>query len=91
MEEWHIPETVIVSNYAVDHYEGFAKERRETLMATNTFERKIEITDPQSVKKLITVMEKDRPVKSLSDHPYTEKERERSVSLLKQCLSRSKT
>lgn len=60
-------------------------------MATNTFERKIEITDPQSVKKLITVMEKDRLVKALSDHPYTEKERERSVSLLKQCLSRSKT
>ncbi len=60
-------------------------------MATNTFERKIEITDPQSVKKLIKVMEKDVPSKSLSDHPYTQKERERSVSLLKQCLSRSKT
>lgn len=60
-------------------------------MATSTFERKIEITDPQSVKKLITVMEKDAPAKSLSDHPYTQKERERSVSLLKQCLSRSKT
>ena len=60
-------------------------------MATNTFERKIEITDPQSVKKLIAVMEKDAPTKSLSDHPYTQQERERSVSLLKQCLSRSKT
>ena len=46
---------------------------------------------PQSVKKLITVMEKDAPTKSLSDHPYSQKERERSVSLLKQCLSRSKT
>ncbi len=60
-------------------------------MATSTFERKIEITDPQSVKKLITVMEKDAPTKPLSDHPYTQKERERSVLLLKQCLSRSKT
>jgi len=56
-------------------------------MATSTFERKIEITDPQSVKKLITVMEKDAPTKSLSDYPYTQKERERSVSLLKQCLT----
>lgn len=60
-------------------------------MATSTFERKIEITDPKSVKKLIAVMEKDTPAKSLSDHPYTQKEREMSVSLLKQCLSRSKT
>ena len=60
-------------------------------MATSTFDRKIEITDPKSVKKLITIKETDTPVKSLSDHPYTQKERERSVSLLKQCLSRSKT
>ncbi len=60
-------------------------------MATSTFERKIEITDPKSVKKLISVMEKDAPTKSLSDHPYTQEERERSVSLLRKCLSRSKT
>ena len=60
-------------------------------MATSTFERKIEITDPESVKKLIVVIEKEAPTKYLSDHPYTEQERERSVSLLKQCLSRSKT
>lgn len=60
-------------------------------MATSTFERKIEITDPESVKKLISIMEKDAPTKSLSDHPYTQAERERSVSLLKQCVSRSRT
>ncbi len=60
-------------------------------MATSTFERKIEITNADSVKTLISVMENNAPTKSLSEHPYTYRERERSVSLLKQCLSRSKT
>ncbi len=59
-------------------------------MATSTFERKIEINDPESVKKLIAVMEKEVPSLPVSDHPYTQKERERSVSLLKKCLSRSR-
>lgn len=60
-------------------------------MATSTFERKIEITDPESIKKLISVIEKDAPAEPLSTKPYTETERERSVSLLRQCLSRSRT
>lgn len=59
-------------------------------MATSTFERKIEIKDPEYVQKLFTMMEDDRPVIALSDHPYTEQERERSVELFKQFLSRSK-
>jgi hypothetical protein len=60
-------------------------------MATSTFERKIEVKDPESVKRLISIMEKETDAKPLSEHPYTEKERERSVALLKQCLSRSRT
>ena len=59
-------------------------------MATSTFERKIEIREPEAIKKLMAIMEKDAPKKPLSDHPYTEAERERSVRLLKQCLSRSR-
>ncbi len=59
-------------------------------MATSTFERKIEVKDPESVKKLISIIEKKVEEKPLSDHPYTEKDRERSVALLKQCLSRSR-
>lgn len=59
-------------------------------MATSTFERKIEITEPESIRKLMAVMAKDASKKPLSDHPYTEAERERSVRLLKQCLSRSR-
>lgn len=59
-------------------------------MATNTFERKIEISDYESVKRLIKVMNEEAPQKSLSENMYTARERERSERLLKQCLSRSK-
>lgn len=59
-------------------------------MATSTFERKIEIKEPKYVQRLLTMMKDDRPVIPLSDHPYTEEERERSVELFKQFLSRSK-
>lgn len=59
-------------------------------MATNTFERKIELSDPGSVKKLYTVITKETSPKPLSSHPYTTAERERSEQLLKQCLSRSR-
>ncbi len=65
--------------------------KEEQQMATSTFERKIEITDPESVKKLISVIEKEAPAKPLSGKPYSETERERSLSLLRQCLSRSRT
>lgn len=59
-------------------------------MATSTFDRKIEIQDVESLKKLIDVMNADAPQKPLSQHPFSDAERERSERLLKQCLSRSK-
>ncbi len=59
-------------------------------MATSTFERKIEIQDVESLKKLIDVMNADVPKKRLSQHPFSDAERERCDRLLKQCLSRSK-
>lgn len=58
-------------------------------MATNTFERKIEISDIESVKKLISVITDDAPDKPLSNHPFSTVERDRSEVLLKQFLSRS--
>ena len=58
-------------------------------MATSTFERKLEIKNPEYARKLIALMEDERPVKPISDHPYTDAERERGVALFKQCLSRS--
>ncbi|MCD7814574.1 MAG: hypothetical protein LUH20_11125 [Lachnospiraceae bacterium] len=58
-------------------------------MATSTFERKIEITDPEALKKLADVMSDDTPGRPLSRHPFTDTERDRSQRLLKQYLSRS--
>lgn len=59
-------------------------------MATSTFERKIEIFDPESINKLLAIMAKGTAGRPLSEHPYTAAERERSGQLLKQCLSRSR-
>lgn len=57
-------------------------------MATSTFERKIELNSPESIKKLVDIMETEAPVKPLSTHPFTAIERDRSEKLLKQYLSR---
>lgn len=65
-------------------------EKGDVVMATSTFDRKIEITDPESVKKLISIMSEDTPGSPLSKHPYSEADRERGVQLLKQCLSHSR-
>lgn len=59
-------------------------------MATSTFDRKIVISDPKSIEKLIEIMNREAPKEPISDHPYTEAERERVDQLLQQCLSRSK-
>ncbi len=59
-------------------------------MATSTFERKIEINDSDSLRKLVDVMNSADPAKPLSLHPFSDAERDRSEKLLKQCLSRSK-
>ena len=59
-------------------------------MATSSFDRRLEVTDVESAKRLISIMGKDAPTPSLSNHPYTQQERERSAVLLKECLSRSR-
>ena len=58
-------------------------------MPTSTFDRKIEIKDPEFAEKLLTIMEDESPLKPISERPYTDEERERSVKLLRQCLARS--
>ena len=57
-------------------------------MATSTFDRKLEITSPESIQKLIDVMNSEPPVKPLSEHPFSEEDRKWSDELLKQYLSR---
>lgn len=59
-------------------------------MATSTFERKIEMEDLKSLKKLIDVMDADASVMPFSQYPFSDVERDRSEQLLKQCSSRSK-
>ena len=58
-------------------------------MTTNTFERKIEITDLHSVEKLMDILQDERSIRSISEHPYSAAERERGEQLFKQFLSRS--
>lgn len=53
-------------------------------METNTFERKIELNTPESIKKLADIMKLEAPVKPLSTHPFSTTERDGSEKLLKQ-------
>lgn len=57
---------------------------RVIFMETNTFERKIELNTPESIKKLADIMKLEAPVKPLSTHPFSTTERDGSEKLLKQ-------
>ncbi len=59
-------------------------------MPTNTFERRIEITDPDALRRLVDIMVSEPPKQPLSKHPYGTAEREQSEELLKKWLSRKK-
>lgn len=48
-------------------------------MTTTIFDRKIEIRDFESFEKLLSIMAADSPSQPLSQHPFSEKERERSA------------
>lgn len=58
-------------------------------MATSTFDRKIEISDMESLKRLVKVMESDSP-QPISCHPFSDDDRKRMEELLDQWLSHSK-
>ncbi len=59
-------------------------------MATNTFERKIELRDVESVKKLYDVLNSDTSIMNLTKQPFSEADRKRSEKLLSQSLLRSR-
>ena len=59
-------------------------------MPTSSFEREIEITNPESVKKLLEIITDNTPKKILSIQPYDETQRKKSEELLKQCLAHSR-
>ncbi|MCC8045726.1 MAG: hypothetical protein LIP12_09535 [Clostridiales bacterium] len=60
-------------------------------MPTNTFDRKIEITDPESIEKLSQIMSDETPGRPLSEHPYSDKERANATQLLKEYIKRTGT
>lgn len=59
-------------------------------MATNTFERKIELRDVKSVKKLYDVINSNTSTINLIERPFSEADRKRSEMLLNQSLLRSR-
>lgn len=56
-------------------------------MATATFDKTFIISNPSDQKKLMTILESDAHVISDILPPYSETERKRSDSILKQFLS----
>lgn len=54
-------------------------------MATSSFDRKIEITDIDSLKRLIDVMNADSP-QPISQHPFSDNDRRKGELLLDQWL-----
>lgn len=57
-------------------------------MAANTFDRKLEITDEESIRRLFEIVSSDTPVTSLSQHPIFREEIKRNEKRLAQYLSR---
>ena len=60
---------------------------RRRVMATSTFDRRIEIKSPEAIRNLAAIIASDPPKEPISKHPYGQAERERSDALLKQWLS----
>ena len=58
-------------------------------MATNTFDRRILISDSESLERLTRVMADNTPKKPISEHPFSSDERKRGEELLIRCPLRS--
>ena len=54
-------------------------------IATSTFERKIIINNPKSLKHLEKVMADPTPKKPIWAHPFSSEDRKRGEALLKRC------
>ena len=58
-------------------------------MATSSFERKIEVTDPKAIARLAKIMSDQTPAKPLTHGTFSQMEKKRCEKLLKQCPLRS--
>jgi len=65
--------------------------RKEDTMATSTFDKSFVIKKAADKERVLKVVNSEEPVRPIRKPPYTQKERDRSVELLKQCLFRSET
>ena len=59
-------------------------------MATNTFDKRMVVTDPKSVEKIFQILTSDRRDKPISKELFSPAEQVRSERALTRCLSRSK-
>lgn len=59
-------------------------------MATSTFDKQMRIDSVESFRKLLHVMSAESSNEPLSQHPFSDKDRDRSEDLLRQCLSHSR-
>lgn len=58
-------------------------------MATSTFDRKITISNPASLKRLEESMNDNSPVHPISEHPFSIEERKYGEELLHHCKLRA--
>ena len=59
-------------------------------MPTNTFDRPIVLSDPESVKKILDIMESDAPESITPRRCTTDEELRRSEELFRKCVERSR-
>ena len=45
-------------------------------MSTNTFDRRIAITESKDVERLLDIMQEETPIRPLSEHPYTQNDKD---------------
>lgn len=60
-------------------------------MATSTFERKIEIKTPESIRRLATILSNDTKARPISVAPFSKKDRDKVEMLLSRLATRSKS
>mgnify|MGYP004691669713 FL=1 len=59
-------------------------------MPTNTFDRPIILDDPESIKKLLDIMESDAPKSTTPRHRTTDEGQKRGEELFRRCVERSR-
>ncbi len=59
-------------------------------MPTSTFDRPIILDDPESVKKLLNIIESDASENPTPRHSPTDEELRRGEELFRECVKRSK-